>query len=126
MEMTPQLIGLVMGVIVFCCTVLATFILLVVGGSFKRMREQVLVLQLYLFDPVESRSGGLAPEPLLFPLARTLQQYEHPKVCLIVSSVRDTASIRSNFREEHTIQLVLLVVVLSNLITCSVFLRYAM
>lgn len=40
MEVTPQTIGLVLGVIVFCCTVLATFLLLVFGGSFKRMREQ--------------------------------------------------------------------------------------
>lgn len=40
MEMTPQLIGLVVGVIVFCCTVLATFLLLIFGGSFTRMREQ--------------------------------------------------------------------------------------
>lgn len=40
MEVTPQMIGLVLGVIVFCCTVLATFLLLVFGGSFKRMREQ--------------------------------------------------------------------------------------
>lgn len=48
MEVTPQLIGLVMGVIVFCCTVLATFLLLVFGGSFKRMQEQASV----------HRSGG--------------------------------------------------------------------
>ncbi len=41
MEMTPQLIGLIMGVIVFSCTVLTTFLLLIFGGSFKRMREQV-------------------------------------------------------------------------------------
>lgn len=41
MELTPQLIGLVLGVIVFSCTVLATVLLLVFGGSFKRMKEQV-------------------------------------------------------------------------------------
>lgn len=40
MELTPQLIGLVLGVIVFSCTVLATVLLLVFGGSFKRMKEQ--------------------------------------------------------------------------------------
>lgn len=34
------MIGLVLGVIVFSCTVLATLLLLVFGGSFKRMREQ--------------------------------------------------------------------------------------
>lgn len=41
MELTSQLIGLIAGVIVFCCTVVVTFLLLVFGGSFKRMREQV-------------------------------------------------------------------------------------
>lgn len=40
-EITPQLVGLIAGVIVFCCTVVVTFLLLVFGGSFKRMREQV-------------------------------------------------------------------------------------
>lgn len=41
MEVTPQLIGLIAGVIVFSCTVVVTFLLLIFGGSFKRMREQV-------------------------------------------------------------------------------------
>lgn len=39
--MAAQLVGVVMGVVVFGCTVLATFLLLIFGGSFKRMREQV-------------------------------------------------------------------------------------
>lgn len=41
MAMTAQSVGLIMGVVVFSCTVLATFLLLIFGGSFKRMREQV-------------------------------------------------------------------------------------
>lgn len=40
-ELSAQIIGVIAGVIVFCMTVVATFVLLVVGGSFKRMREQV-------------------------------------------------------------------------------------
>lgn len=43
MEVAPQTIGLVMGVVVFCCTLLAIFLLLIYGGSFERMRQQVCV-----------------------------------------------------------------------------------
>lgn len=43
MEATPQMVGLVMGVVVFCCTLLAIFLLLIYGGSFERMRQQVCV-----------------------------------------------------------------------------------
>lgn len=40
-ELSSQTIGLIAGVVVFCATVLTTFLLLVFGGSFKRMREEV-------------------------------------------------------------------------------------
>lgn len=39
-EVSSQTAGLIAGVIVFSTTVVATFLLLVFGGSFKRMREQ--------------------------------------------------------------------------------------
>lgn len=41
-EMSAQAIGLIAGVMVFCTTVVVTFLLLVFGGSFRRMREQVI------------------------------------------------------------------------------------
>lgn len=40
-ELSSQTIGLIFGVMVFCATMLATLLLLVFGGSFKRIREQV-------------------------------------------------------------------------------------
>lgn len=39
-ELSSQTVGLIAGVIVFMSTVVVTFLLLVFGGSFKRMREQ--------------------------------------------------------------------------------------
>lgn len=41
MELDSRTIGLIAGVVVFCATVFTTFLLLVFGGSFKRMQEEV-------------------------------------------------------------------------------------
>eukprot|EP00752_Nemacystus_decipiens_P001899 g1829.t1 len=80
MEVTPQLIGLVMGVIVFCCTVLATFLLLIFGGSFQRMREQA---ETYSGEGPDALKHSLKPRPELYDelldAARTLPKVPaHP------------------------------------------------
>lgn len=62
MEVTSQLIGLIAGVIVFCCTVVVTFLLLIFGGSFKRMREQVTQQS----RAVRTSSRGTAKPPSCF------------------------------------------------------------
>lgn len=41
MDLSSQTIGLIFGVMVFGATMLATLLLLLFGGSFKRIREQV-------------------------------------------------------------------------------------
>lgn len=40
-EMSSQVVGMIAGVVVFGSTVVVTFLLLVFGGSFKRIQEQV-------------------------------------------------------------------------------------
>ncbi|CAN0341450.1 unnamed protein product [Ectocarpus sp. 6 AP-2014] len=63
MEATPQTIGLVMGVVVFCCTLLAILLLLIYGGSFERMRQQA---ETYNGVGPSALKQSLKPRPELY------------------------------------------------------------